>query len=646
MTRRRFSDRERFALYLASDGRCSMCGIPLHPGWHADHIEPYSAGGETDVVNGQALCPTCNLRKGGTMDDVDDRRQWQREAAATYMRAGSRDFLLVATPGAGKTRFALGLAESLIASGRVGQLVVVVPTSSLKHQWARSAQEHFGIKLDDEFLNSHYQPARDYDGVVVTYQQVASQPLVFRRLVSQGQTFAIFDEIHHAGYRDGLRAGWGAALLESFEPSVRRLCVTGTPFRSDDQRIPFVQYDHDGRSVANYTFSYADATRTEPQVCRDVYFSTYGGEIRWEDDDGVQSHVLGTEADERTNSKAMRAALSLESRWLPEVIGLADHRLVTVRENEFPDAAGLVLAKDRLHAMQIADFMERSIGERPIVVVSDNPDDGNPSRLIKRFAEGDRTDDPFAHMPRWIVAVKMVSEGVDIPRLTVGVYATNYVTELFFRQAVGRLVRVSDEVPGVSAYMFVPKHPALNSFAEQIAIERDHVVDPTKEERAEQDSDRERPDRLFDYFNPLPSTVDPQEIIFDGKSFTRTELLEAKEYRRQVPSFGKFTEEYVMVLIRELKAAGLWRDGVMDQQPTQRSRREPTLSERKKEARARVQKLVARVVLATGAEHSDVYSQLMARDGVAQKHATLEQLEHRAELLRTWLQEERDRHAS
>lgn len=641
-SRRRFNARERFALYLAADGLCAECGTPLAPGWHADHVVPYVAGGPTDVANGQALCAACNLRKGATVEEIDNRRDWQRDAAATYFRKAARDFLLVATPGAGKTRFALGIAQALVADGTVRQLVAVVPTASLKHQWARSAQYHFGVKLDDEFLNSHFQPAPDYDGVVVTYQQVASNPLVFRRLMSQAETFVVFDEIHHAGHK----SGWGAALVEGFEAASRRLCVTGTPFRSDNQRIPFVRYDVTGKSSADFSFSYADATRTRPQVCRDVYFNRYGGEIRWEDDDGVQTHVLGDDADDRTNSKAMRSALSLESRWLPEVIELADQRLLSVRENEYPDAAGLVLARDRIHAMQIAGFMEKKTGERPIVVVSDNPDDDEPSQLIKRFAEGDHSDDPFGRIPRWIVAVKMVSEGVDIPRLTVGVYATNYVTELFFRQAVGRLVRTPDEVPEVAAYMFVPSHPKLIAFAEDIASERDHVIDPVEEERANQEHSAERDELLPEYFNPLPSTVDPQGIIVSGKVYTRSELMEAKEHKRQVPSFEHFTDEYVMVLIRDLKAAGLWRGAGETVATPMRSVRQPTLSEQKKEARGRVQKLVARVVHASGAEHAEVYRQLMEIDGVQQKHATLEQLERRAEILRSWLQEERDRHAS
>ena len=61
---RRFSATQRMALYLHADGRCENCGVELGDGWHADHIVPWSMGGATDVTNGQALCPDCNLKKG------------------------------------------------------------------------------------------------------------------------------------------------------------------------------------------------------------------------------------------------------------------------------------------------------------------------------------------------------------------------------------------------------------------------------------------------------------------------------------------------------------------------------------------------------------------------------------------------------
>ena len=61
---RRFRPKARVALFLAAQGRCNVCGAPLEPGWHGDHVKPASAGGATEPANGQALCPRCNLEKG------------------------------------------------------------------------------------------------------------------------------------------------------------------------------------------------------------------------------------------------------------------------------------------------------------------------------------------------------------------------------------------------------------------------------------------------------------------------------------------------------------------------------------------------------------------------------------------------------
>ena len=63
---RLFTKRERQALYIAADGKCQICGRELSKDWHADHIVPWANGGETDVINGQALCPACNLKKGAS----------------------------------------------------------------------------------------------------------------------------------------------------------------------------------------------------------------------------------------------------------------------------------------------------------------------------------------------------------------------------------------------------------------------------------------------------------------------------------------------------------------------------------------------------------------------------------------------------
>src|SRR5690606_30104317 len=140
----------------------------LEPGWHADHVKPWSSGGPTDVINGQALCPACNLRKGNRTVKL---RAWQADALDKF-RNSSGDFLAVATPGAGKTTFALTAARHLIDVGEVSRLVVVVPTAHLRAQWATAAAR-LGIQLDHRFVNGAGAMARDFDGVVVTYQSVA-----------------------------------------------------------------------------------------------------------------------------------------------------------------------------------------------------------------------------------------------------------------------------------------------------------------------------------------------------------------------------------------------------------------------------------------------------------------------------------------
>ena len=100
------------------------------------------------------------------------------------------------------------------------------------------------------------------------------------------------------------------------------------------------------------------------------------------------------------------------------------------------------------------------------VVVSDDP---RASGKIAEFAANDRP---------WLVAVRMVSEGVDIPRLRVGVYATTTSTELFFRQAVGRFVRWQAGRASRKAYVYVPDDPRLRHHAFRIAEARRHILCP------------------------------------------------------------------------------------------------------------------------------------------------------------------------
>ena len=139
----------------------------------------------------------------------------------------------------------------------------------------------------------------------------------------------------------------------------------------------------------------------------------------------------------------------------------ADRRLSEVRRH-VPDAGGLVIATDQVSARAYAKVLTEISGEKPTVVLSDEK---AGSKKIATF-----TDDGS----RWMVAVRMVSEGVDVPRLAVGVYATTTSTPLFFAQAIGRFVRARKR--GETASIFVPSVPLLLAHASEMEVERDHVL--------------------------------------------------------------------------------------------------------------------------------------------------------------------------
>ncbi len=205
-------------------------------------------------------------------------RAWQAAALQAWVDADPRDFLAVATPGAGKTSFALSLAARLIAQRRIDRVVVVTPTEHLKTQWADAAARA-GIALDPAFGSGRARTSRDFRGIVVTYAGVAANVLGLRVRTEAYKTLVVLDEVHHAG--DAM--SWGEAVREAFEPAARRLMLTGTPFRSDTNPIPFVRYEADGhggmRSAADFSYGYGPALADG--IVRPVLFLAYSGDVHW-----------------------------------------------------------------------------------------------------------------------------------------------------------------------------------------------------------------------------------------------------------------------------------------------------------------------------------------------------------------------------
>ena len=557
-------------------------------------------------------------------------RTWQRRALTRYLAERPRDFLAVATPGAGKTAFALRVASELLADRTVDTLTVVCPTEALKHQWAASAHR-VGLALDPEFSNAVGRASPDFHGVAVTYAQVAAHPVLHMNRTEGRRTLVVFDEIHHAG--DAL--SWGEATREAFAGAARRLALTGTPFRSDDSAIPFVRYEPDSagamRSKADHAYGYAEALADG--VVRPVVFLAYSGQASWRTSAGDEMTArLGEPLTPEQNARAWRTALDPTGDWMPAVLQAADTRLTQLRAGGVPDAGGLVIATDHTTAKAYATILARLAGEEPVVVLSDDPKAS--SRIGAFAASGDR----------WMVAVRMVSEGVDVPRLAVGVYATSASTPLFFAQAVGRFVR--SRRPGETASVFLPSVPSLLALASELELQRDHVLgQPHRPKEGWEDELLEQANRSEDEpgeaeksFEALSAEAELDQLIYDGSSFGTASAAGSAEEQDYLGLPGLLEPDQVRALLRRRQSEQL--DAAPPPPPPAPApvaRPAPAAAERLKDLRRELNTLVAAHHHRTGAPHGTIHGDLRkACGGPATPVASAEQITERISTLRSW----------
>ena len=601
-----------------------------------DEIPPSGSASKVGTSSGSAskvgtfaaehLSPSYPERAArGTAEKL---RAWQAEALDIYFETEPRDFLAAATPGAGKTTFALRLAAELLARRVVDRITVVAPTEHLKRQWADAAHRA-GIRLNPEYRNGHAGFGRRFNGVVVTYAQVAVRASLHRQLTESARTLVILDEIHHGG--DAL--SWGDAIREAFEPATRRLSLTGTPFRSDTAPIPFVTYapDHAGirTSLTDYNYGYGRALADG--VVRPVLFLAYAGKMRWRTKMGDEFEArLGQDDTRDVTAQAWRTALSPEGEWIPSVLAAADRRLTEVRHS-IPDAGGLVIATDQTSARAYAEILERLTDEKPTVVLSDEK---ASSERIETFANSES---------RWMVAVRMVSEGVDVPRLAVGVYATSAATPLYFAQAIGRFVRARRR--GETASIFLPSVPMLMTLASQLELERDHALDRDTENDAllddgamdEANREESASERLEDEFTwqALESDANFDRVLYEGTEFGFAAAVGSDEELDFIGIPGILEPDQVRELLQARQARQSRRASVRKAADPEPRPEEQPLYRSLKEQRSVLNGLVGMRAKLSGEPHAHIHAELRRNcGGPAVASATVSQLQERIDYLR------------
>lgn len=455
---RLFSKRQRLILAFLSGGKCSECGTRLtRQNYHADHVIPFSRGGETNTRNGAALCAACNLKKGNQMKTKI--RPWQKEAIAEAMqiyKQGERNFLINAAPGAGKTYAAALLAKELLDQDMIDRVVVIAPRKKVVAQWAKQFRQVTSRKmmkvtpalmraLDSEDLE---------EDIAATWNGVQGLRDALQAVCKQDRVLVIGDEVHHAA----LGAVWGDGTSDALTDARYVLALTGTPTRSDGISPIWIDESIEARYYYNLSYEYA----IREGWCIPVTLHRHAGQVDvdWE---GQKIEIRNTGTTIPANISLpvyakgkLRFDKIIKEPWLEDdnktprkdgyhatMMEWANSKLDDLRSRAYgncgmPNAGGLVLAPN----IEMADYFTKLIRrlwpeEIPDQVTSNIPSDA-AEIIMDRFAKGTK---------KWIVAVNMISEGVDIPRLRVMVLLPNSQTELFFRQAVGRVIR-KDESNG------------------------------------------------------------------------------------------------------------------------------------------------------------------------------------------------------
>lgn len=408
-------------------------------------------------------------------------RPWQQQAlikANKWLVQDRKDkhFLINAAPGAGKTLAACAIAQTLIELGEVDRVIVIAPRAEVVNQWGEDFRRVTGRHMAKVTARDGDIGAMGID-VCATWSAVQGLLPEFQAVCGSARVLVICDEHHHAA----VEAAWGTSADGAFANARFVLVLTGTPIRSDGEQSVWLAYDDQGAidhpDEGTYTLTYGEAV--ELGYCRPVTFHRHEGRFTVDLDAEHRVQVSGHkqaslppelmripglqtaldfyrlaripqfEADNRTPLRAGYQATMLE--WGGEKL--------TELRCRMPDAGGLVIAPTIEMAEYMAFLLETIEGERPILVHSHMP---SPEARIKAFRNTTK---------RWLVSVAMVSEGVDIPRLRVLVYLPNALTELAFRQAIGRVVRTAGPVDDTRAYVVMPSFETFEHFARHVEEE-------------------------------------------------------------------------------------------------------------------------------------------------------------------------------
>mgnify|MGYP003575379446 CR=1 FL=1 len=455
-------------------------------------------------------------------------RRWQSrcvEQALVKFGNGENHFLCLATPGAGKTVMTATLAQRLLQLGTIDLVLCFSPSIIVSSDFQQALEASTNQRMDGRLGSK---------GQSLTYQSMLNLQDDFWTLFQTHRVLVIFDEIHHcAGDNLDNANAWGQTIIQHIQGrAAYTIALTGTPWRSD--RIPIALSSYCQHDKIRCDFIYGMAQAIQENVCR-------APSITLVDNDRII--VKHSDTTERYSSFAELLKFSdcsyqqlIENDALiVYLLKQSSKKLMQIRK-QHQNAGGLIVAASVGHAYRIAALLENHLGQHACVAT-----------YLDEDAHG--TIDAFRNSTQpWIIAVGMVSEGTNIPRLRVCCHLTRVKTELHFRQVLGRVLRMGN-IPGES-YLYLPAEPSLVEYANRVAQEIPESATIRRESMPNSNDVHKRQE--------LPHIDEITDIIFENmhvdESQTNTDnpqpthiSILAQSYDATVNVFGRFRQELLQL---------------------------------------------------------------------------------------------------
>ncbi|MEZ8804126.1 DEAD/DEAH box helicase [Vibrio splendidus] len=379
-------------------------------------------------------------------------RQWQTECvenALDHYQQGQSHFLCLATPGAGKSVMAAEVASRLFEQKAIDFVLCFSPSTAISQGLAYTFQNHLNCRFDGVIgaLGASY-----------TYQSLQYFDDYFWSLLQTHRVLVVLDEIHHcAGLNMTEANAWGEKIIQHIQSHARyTLSLTGTPWRSDKAPVSLSSYNIDTTEIeCNYIYGLSQAVKDT--VCRFPNIVLVDNEMITAKSNDSEPRHFSSIREYLNEPFGYYQSIITNNTCIRYLITLGLKKLDTI-QNKKQNAAGLVVAASIEHAIKIHTMLSEEFNKKAVLVTYKHDD---PSGIIHEFRNSDSD---------WIVSVGMISEGTDIPRLQVCCHLSKVKTELYFRQVLGRILRINQGV-NQEAWLYTFAEPSLVTYANRVAEE-------------------------------------------------------------------------------------------------------------------------------------------------------------------------------